>query len=193
MKKKKSNHLTFTTKEVHEGVKRDLIEATSKQEEVTVGELSTEMLKNKYLTELFACVKRAKKIVSDDFFIEVITTLEKPVRKIIRRRFIWRYSCPTPIPGSAVYKYIAKIDELDFLWDLPSNDACEWIIHNKHSLNPKHHANVLKTVLEYYDQSLHGRARELNGEKDDNVVIHRIVDDEQYERIARHTHKRKSH
>ena len=185
-------HLTFTSKDVLDGVKRDLKESIDHTDQIEVQELSEAMLKNKYLTELDACVDRALKKTQGDFYIEVITVLEKPVRKIIRRRFLWRLSCPTPVPGSAVWKFNRGSSSLEFMWDLPAKAACDWMIHNKHALDLQKHGPLLRTVMDYFDKTLLNRARAENGERDNNAPIHRIVDDSEFERISRDNHSRRS-
>lgn len=123
-----------------------------------------------YDKNIFICVEQAKKTYSGDFYIVVECKKERLLHNVIRNYFFARLSAPTPTWDQTVYKYHRKRDFLEFLWVIPSQDACEYLTINKNYI-PESEYGLLKFVLEYNDGTLLKLAKKLNGEAEDSPLI----------------------
>lgn len=170
MEDKKQKPFTYrsTTKDITANMARDFNEITTKQEMVTVGEMSREQSKS-YMPRLYAFLQKGKKRYSDDFIIEVNRWHEVGDRKVTRYRYRQILALPTPRPCRAYYYYDASEDTLDLLWDLPPAKACEWAFNNKVIVGLQM-PTVMKTILDYYDGTLVKRADEINKK----IAAHRL-------------------
>lgn len=155
------------SKQITANMQRDFNELTTKQEMVSVGEMSTERGKT-YMPRLYSFLEKCKQRFADDFIIEVERWQEVADRKVIRYRYRQALALPTPRPGRAYYYYDASTQTLDLLWDLPPKKACEWAYNNR-TLVGLQHSDALKTILDYYDGTLTRKADEINN----NIADHR--------------------
>ncbi len=123
-----------------------------------------------YIKDLNECVDDGKKKYQGDFFIVCLTRAERMMPNVFRNVFLHRHSCPTAQYDQSVYMYIAKDDDIKYLWTVPCKDACIYLKRNKH-LVEKEEQQSLMFVLAFYDGTLDHLAKKMNGEKEapDNV------------------------
>ena len=119
---------------------------------------------------IFECIDRSKKEYSGDFYLVVITKKERLLTNVIRNYFMTRVSCPTPDYDQTVYKYNKKDEILDFLWVIPSKDACIMLKENAMLVMPEER-QLLQFVLDFADGSLYEMAKKLNGESADSILL----------------------
>ena len=128
-------------------------------------ELTNELLTD-YEKELRLCIDRhIRDYGMEDFYVIVITKKEPLLENVLRHYFFARRSCPTPDYDQAVYKYTLKNDHIEFLWVIPSKDACLTLTQNASLVAPEEYG-LLDYVLKFADGSLFALAKKLNGEKD---------------------------
>jgi len=129
---------------------------------VDVKELGDTLHKD-YMANLEESAKRGVKAFDGDFFIEIRTKPEKLISTVLRNYFYPRLTCPTPSYDQTVYKYNHKLDELEFIWVVPSKKICNDLYANRHDLN---HINdpLLPYVIDFSDGSMYIRMKKLNKE-----------------------------
>lgn len=135
---------------------------------ISVIDQQREMQKD-YLDNLVECVERNKKEFPRDFFIIVETKTEPLMPNVMRNYFFARWTCPTPTYDQSVFKYNKTEDRIEYLWTLPSKDACYYIKNNVKDL-PQEEAELVHSVFAFFDDTLLNRAKELNKEKN-NLVL----------------------
>jgi hypothetical protein len=123
-----------------------------------------------YSKNMFECWSSARSHFGSDFFIIVITKKEPLMPNVLRNYFFARESCPTPDYDQTVYHYKKLDDELDFLWVIPSKDACLMFAEQASSIAPEEWG-LLGFVLKFADGSLYRLAKKLNNERDDSSVL----------------------
>jgi hypothetical protein len=123
-----------------------------------------------YDRNIYECVERGKKELANDFFVTVLTKKEKLLENVLRNYFYFRITCPTPDYDQAVYRYIRKEDIIEFVWVIPSRDACFHLKDKALEIAPEE-KQILDFVLQFSDGSLYKLAKKLNGEKEDSIII----------------------
>jgi len=123
-----------------------------------------------YEKNIHLCAEQAKKIYPGDFYVVAECKKERLFENVLRIFYYARLSAPTPAWDEAVYKYHRNSEWLEFLWVLPSRDACEYLTRNKHYVIESER-ELLKFVLDYNDGTLLKLAKKLNGEADDSPLI----------------------
>jgi len=138
-------------------------------EERSVVELERSMQED-YLDHLKECVATHAKIFPDNFYIVVITKNEKLMPNVFRNYFSARLSCPTPEYDQSVFKYIKESEHVEYLWTVPSKDAC---IHLKENAQyvVKEEQELLRFVLHFLDGTLLNVSKHLNGESIDSILL----------------------
>lgn len=148
---------------------------------LTTGQAATNLLKNPsglvdaieqqremqqdYIDNLVECVERYKKIFPNDFYMEVLTSNVLSFPNVIRNRFYGKLACPTPKHDRTVYKYHYKDEQIEFLWTIPSQEACVYLRNNV-LLIDKEEKELLNFVLDFDDGTLLAKVRELNNENE---------------------------
>lgn len=133
-------------------------------------ELQREIQGDSYEVELLAAVDRGKKKYFSDFYVVPINQRFRLLPNVIRTYFIDRISCPTPDYDQAVYKYTRKEDKVEFLWVIPDKHTCEYM--HTHALEvDAEQRELLNFVLDFYDGTLLQKARKLNREESQSLVI----------------------
>jgi hypothetical protein len=117
-----------------------------------------------YEKNVWECVVRSQKDYLGDFYIVVLTKKEKLLENVLRHFFFGRSSCPTPDYDQAVYKYHREHDALEFLWVVPSKPTCEYLRDNALDVIESER-DLLKFVLDFYDDTLMIKAKKLNREE----------------------------
>lgn len=107
-----------------------------------------------------------------DFFVVVITKKEPLMQNVIRNYFIARSTCPIPDYDQAVYKYHADKEIIEFIWVIPSKDACLIMKDNAVEVH-KDEKQLLQFVLDFADGTLYKKCKLLNGEKVDSIVLNK--------------------
>jgi len=114
-----------------------------------------------YDINIHKCIKKHRSIFQSDFYVVVITKKEKIMKNVLRGYFTARLSCPTPDYDQAVYKYIRKGDQLDFLWVIPARDVSIYMSENITRVPPSKYA-LLDYVLKFKSGELYKQAIKLN-------------------------------
>ncbi len=114
-----------------------------------------------YDKELFSCLEQAKKTYPGDFYVVVITKKERLMPNVMRNYFFARSTCPTPDYDQTVYLYTKVDDSVEFLWVIPSKQACLYMLNNVLEIQEK---ELLQFVLDFSDGTLMKKALILNKE-----------------------------
>jgi hypothetical protein len=153
----------------------------------TVGKIATDLAQKKpdtlspieqmqeqltdYDKNIMECIATNKKqFTNTDFYVVVITKKEPLLQNVIRHYFTGRLSCPTPDYDQTLYKYFHADDRLDFLWVIPSKDTCQMLLSHAHEIIPEEWA-LLRYVTQFADGTLFKMAKNMNGERDDSVLL----------------------
>ena len=152
----------------------------------TVGKISTELLQKdfgkinvidqqremqkEYVENLIKCVEDSKTSFPGDFFVVVETKTEKLMPNVMRNYFFSRWTCPTPNYDQSVFRYSKKDERLEYLWTLPSKDACHHIKLNALNMS-KDESQLRDFVLGLFDESLLKLSKQFNNEKDDSIIL----------------------
>jgi RNA-binding protein YhbY len=152
----------------------------------TVGKISTELLsqdygkvsvidqqremQKDYIDELVKCVELNKKRFPGNFFIVVETKTEKLMANVMRNYFFARWTCPTPTYDESVFRYNRQEERIEYLWSIPSRPACYYIRDNI-AIIDKSEEELKYFVLGFFDGSLLRKAKELNNEKHDTILL----------------------
>lgn len=123
-----------------------------------------------YLKKLMDCVIESKKIHDGDIYVEVITKKEAVSNRVMRLYHVAHRACPTPTYDSAVYRYNAKEDQIEFLWVLPDKGTYFHLLENVNKVHPEEHG-LLNFVIDDSNGILLRRAKKLNGEQDDSPLL----------------------
>jgi hypothetical protein len=145
----------------------------------TVGKLSSELIikepetqspleqmqenLTQYDAYLHNCALEGKKVYPRDFFLVVLTKKERLMPNVIRNYFIHRVSCPTPTFDQAVYQFHRAQEKIEFLWVVPSQDTCQFLLENIALVDKSEH-DLLKFVIDFSEGILLKKAKILNGE-----------------------------
>lgn len=125
-----------------------------------------------YANNIYLCLEDGKKVhCQSDFYIVVETKKERLLDNVIRNYFFHRKSCPTPNYDQTTYKYNWKLDQIFFLWVVPSKDTCEIFKNNALKIVPEE-KELLGFVLDFEDGTLLKLAKRLNNEKVDSILLH---------------------
>lgn len=150
----------------------DILSNETGSEKVNAQELRREAQKD-YVKLLYDAVEDGKKAFPEDFFLEAITINYKVLARTINSKIVIRKTAPTPTYDSTAYHYHRLSDHLEFLWVVPSKEACRHLQY--HALDVAPEERVLRDfVLEYFDGTLLRRCKKLNNEEiDSNKLIKR--------------------
>ena len=126
-----------------------------------------------YVKQLYDAVEEGKKSFPGEFFLEVITIDYKVLARTINNKIVIRKTAPTPACNSTAYHYHRLSDHLEFLWVVPSKEACAYFQHYALEVVPEER-ELRDFVLEFLDGTLLRRCKKLNNEKvDSNRLIKR--------------------
>ena len=146
----------------------------------TVGKVSSDLLKSAYKNDHSAhdqmremltdyefninkAVQSGIKTYKGDFYIVVLIKKERLMSNVMRLFYFARQSCPTPQHEQVVYHYHHQSGYLEFLWVVPSLEACV-ILHNEALLAHPDERQLVNFVLDFKSGALFTRAQMLNGE-----------------------------
>ncbi|HEY4831547.1 MAG TPA: hypothetical protein VIH61_03205 [Waddliaceae bacterium] len=133
-------------------------------------ELQREMQKE-YHSNLIQCINDFKKNNHSDFFVVVITKNEKLLPNVFRNYFFARKTCPTPDYDQSVFHYKHDIECAEYVWTVPSRDACIYLRDNAALVSPEER-QLLGFVLDFSDGYLYSLCKKLNREcKESNHII----------------------
>jgi hypothetical protein len=146
----------------------------------TVGKISTELLSKApnstdpieierelhkdYVKNILECVESNKNQFDGDFFVIVLTKKEPLMQNVLRHYYFSRHSCPTPDYDQTVYQYHREKEDIEFLWVIPSKEACLTFMEQASSIAPEEWG-LLHYVLKFADGTLFKLAKQLNNEK----------------------------
>jgi hypothetical protein len=130
----------------------------------------TEVQLSEYTDHLIQCVKDNRSKIIGDFYVVVLTKMERLLTNVMRNYFFARMTCPTPDYDQAVFKYDAAREELSFLWIVPDRETCITFKENALSIAPEER-DLLKFVLDFSSGELFKLAKRLNGEKLESVEL----------------------
>ena len=125
-------------------------------------ELEREMHKE-YEDNIYQCIERGKLEYPGDFYIVVLTKRERLLSNVLRHYYLHRSTCPTPDYDQTVYKFFREHNAHEFLWVIPDKKVCEHL--REHALEVHElERDLLRFVLDFYDDTLTKKAKQLNGE-----------------------------
>lgn len=130
-----------------------------------------QVMQEEYEKNIQECIVRCEKMFPPglDFYIVVATKREKLLTNVIRNYFFGRQSCPTPEYDQTVYCYKATGD-LNFMWVIPSKEACRYIMDHWLDLPPDQH-ELRDFVRAFEDGSLLRLSKKLNKEQEHSNII----------------------
>lgn len=117
-----------------------------------------------YLKHLLECCETHKNIFTDTFFIVIITKNEKLMPNVFRNYFSARISCPTPDYDQTVFAYDRQNDRLQYIWTIPSKDACLHLLSHKDEVVSEE-KQLLNFIIQYADGTLFELSKKYNGEQ----------------------------
>lgn len=126
-------------------------------------ELEREIHKE-YEENIQLCIERGKKEFNRDFYVIVITKRERLLPNVLRHYYFPRGTCPTPEYDQTVYKYHWAHDVHEFLWVIPDKITCQLFRDNALHIKESER-DLLKFVLDFYDDTLMKLSKKLNGEE----------------------------
>src|ERR1700679_948424 len=144
-------------------VARDLMLQQPIEAPVSVIELERQM-QSEYMQHLLDCVDAHYNIFPGDFFIQVITKNEKLLPNVFRNYFAARLSCPTPEYDQTVFKYNRVSGSIDYIWTVPSRDACHYLIEHASEV-AQEERQLLNFVIQFKNGELAKICMHLNSEK----------------------------
>lgn len=152
----------------------------------TVGKISSELLQKDmgpvpvidqqremqkdYIDNLIQCVERSKKDFPGDFFVVVETKTEPLMPNVMRNYFFARWTCPTPTYDQSIYKYNKKDERIEYIWTLPSRDACYYIKNNLDKITNEEQ-QLAFFVMSLFDGSLLRKSQKLNNERQGSIEL----------------------
>lgn len=126
-------------------------------------ELEREIHKTDYEKGVIEAIETGRRIYQSPFYVVVLTKKERLMQNVLRHYFIPRQSCPTATWDQVVYKFSVTDEKLDFLWTVPDKETCELFRSNALKIVQEERW-LLQFVLDFYDGTLDGHAKKLNGE-----------------------------
>ncbi len=123
-----------------------------------------------YMKNLVECAENASKKWKKDFYIAVLTKNEKLMPNVFRNYFAARESCPTPEYDQSVFKYNYGLEQLEYIWTVPSKDSVYHLINNSH-LVVFAERELLLMCRQFVDGSLFTLSKKLNGEQADSPLL----------------------
>jgi hypothetical protein len=123
-----------------------------------------------YIDHLISCINDNKQWFDDNFYVLVITKQERLMPNVFRNYFFARQSCPTPDYDQSVYRYKKKEEALEYLWTVPTKDACLHLQDNITRVD-KSERELLNFVVEFFDGTLMELSKKLNHEKEDSPLL----------------------
>lgn len=136
-------------------------------------ELQREMTRE-YYQNLIDCALNNKKKIQGRFFIVVLTKNERLLKNVFRNYFFARKTCPTPDFDQSVFLYNYKTEEIEYLWTVPSEDACIYFMNNFKEIPPEER-QLLQYIVEFKTGKLFQRAKKLNGEREKDSFIEQEI------------------
>lgn len=136
---------------------------------VKVQELQTSMQED-YMKNLMACVDRYYPKYPGDFYVVVITKKERLMENVLRNYFYGRQSCPTPDYDQSVFRYNRNKGAIEYLWTIPSKDACLLYLQNPKAVPSEEHS-LLEFVIKFENGTLYKLAKKFNGEAPDSPLL----------------------
>lgn len=140
-----------------------------KPQEISVEKQSREMTSD-YLEHLLRCVDDGYNQYKCSFFIEVQTKNERLMPNVFRNYFTNRHTCPTPNYDQSVFRYNVEKGQLEYLWTVPSRDACLHLMDNSSKVAYEEQG-LLEFVKLFADGTLFKMCKKYNNEKLDSLEI----------------------
>lgn len=132
-------------------------------------ELQREMTRD-YYQNLIDCALKNRRYYGGRFFIVVLTKNEKLLTNVFRNYFFARSTCPTPDYDQSVFKYDYRSEEIQYMWTVPSQDACIHLLQNELLIAPEEQ-QLLQFVKDFESGHLYRIAKKLNKEKEKTPML----------------------
>ena len=142
--------------------------------EVSPVALQEQMLRD-YYQNLIDCALNNRKVYNGRFFIVVLTKNERLMRNVFRNYFFARKTCPTPDYDQSVFRYDHANESIDYLWTIPSQDACHHLLDNASQVH-KSERELLEFVAKFKRGELFRLAKKLNGEKPQSEISKEYIE-----------------
>lgn len=151
----------------------------------TVGKSSTDLLKKvpnnnhsahdqmkemltDYEKNIHEAIQAGVKQFQGGFFIVVLLKQERLMKNVMRQYYFPRESCPTPQHDQVVYHYHRENGAIEFLWVVPSLNACVTMVNEMLLVHPDER-QLLQFVLDFRDGTLLRKAQALNNEHENQI------------------------
>jgi hypothetical protein len=135
--------------------------------------LQQEMTRD-YYQNLIDCTLNNRKRFKGKFFIIVLTKNERLLPNVFRNYFFARRTCPTPDYDQSVFRYDNLVEEIEYLWTIPSQDACYHLLANINEIHRDEH-QLLSYIIDFKKGKLFTLAKRLNGEKDTTEITKEYI------------------
>jgi len=125
-----------------------------------------------YEEEIWDTIDRGRKdsAICGDFYVVVLVKKERHLQNVVRQLFFYRQSCPSPEYDQTVYRYHRKDDEIEFLWTIPNNAACQFLPRMGSDL-PDDQKLLVEMVEAFLTGKLDQKARMLNKEPEPKFQV----------------------
>lgn len=127
-----------------------------------------------YMKHLIEKTQEATKKYDNDFYVVVITKNEKLLPNAFRNYFFHRHSCPSPDYDQSVYKYNRQSEQLEYLWTVPSKEACYYLRDNAAKVVDEE-KQLLWFVIDFLNGTLLKQSKKLNGEVHDSNILEKGI------------------
>jgi hypothetical protein len=127
-------------------------------------------MQSEYMKYLLEQVDIGYEKYKNTFYIEVQTKNEKLLTNVFRNYFIDRKTCPTPNYDQSVYRYNMEKGQVEYLWTVPSRDACFHLLENRDKV-VQEERGLLEFVLLYARGDLLKLCKKLNNELEHSTIL----------------------
>lgn len=111
------------------------------------------------------CVKNGKKLLGPniDFYIVGLSMVEQIVTNVVKTRWFFRLSCPTPTFDQDVLKYLSESGNIQHVWTIPCKASYKYYCEYQHDI-PQEEQELRNFCLKFQNGELDDECRRLNGE-----------------------------
>jgi len=134
-------------------------------------EITEEMGNKEYIKGLHKCIEKTLENFTQDFYITAIR-VQIPLmqNKAYKLLFKSRITCPSPQYDEDAWQYHSGTGSIEFLWAVPDSGTCHMLKYNALIVDPEER-QLRDFAIAMLDGSLLKRAKELNGEKEEQNII----------------------
>lgn len=90
---------------------------------------------------------------SKEYYIQIIMRKERTAKNALRFQYFMRRTPAAPAYDTSLFRYNNITDKLDYLWSIPDQDTCEYLLAHETEL-PSEEKPLLKFVKMFSDGKL---------------------------------------